>query len=446
MHRLGQHFDIPDDARATGPDELLIGLAEILHMRAGKNGTAEHGWLQRVLPALRRQGAADKGKFGQTKVKPHFADGIAKENIGFRGDGVIPAAAGDRQVHRLQHRFHLIATLGMAWHDDGQLAVSGLDSRMHGGRRLLLAVKGRDRRPCLATTDLFSIGLQKRVIAGRRVRIALKVSRNHHRPGAEIAETFGIEIGLRHHERQLGKQRFSNIVTVVPAVEGPVRETRVHTDLRNVATLQFHHRHRPDFGLSRDGSIGCPVSQETVDGNLDIERHILVDHIVPQPGPCKFGRRHRARGEENENIALADFADQRDEGERFADTCGVEPDERSARALGAGVTETLQPAALVFLALGGTIGKIGFGEWVSGDTGNTVTGESETCDTAAHDILSLIIPRNALPLCCCYRRLLLLKLRHFLSSETKARSHFLVSQYRVLPSQAGITGRPAFTQ
>ncbi len=34
MHRLGQHLDIADDAPAAGADQLLIGLAEILYMRA----------------------------------------------------------------------------------------------------------------------------------------------------------------------------------------------------------------------------------------------------------------------------------------------------------------------------------------------------------------------------------------------------------------------------
>ncbi|MGC8160162.1 hypothetical protein ACP3WZ_26935, partial [Salmonella enterica] len=68
------------------------------------------------------------------------------------------------------------------------------------------------------------------------------------------------------------------------------------------------------------------------------------------------------------------------------------------------------------------------GKGIGGDTGDPVTRKSETCDTAAHDILPLIIPRKACPCSCCCRRLLLLKLRHFLSSETKARSHFLVPE------------------
>ncbi|MNV16470.1 hypothetical protein D3C71_1072330 [compost metagenome] len=74
---------------------------------------------------------------------------------------------------------------------------------MHGGGSLLLAVESGDGGPCLAIADLLAIVLQKRLVAGRRVRVTLEVARNHHRPGAEIAETFGIEIGLRNHQRQL---------------------------------------------------------------------------------------------------------------------------------------------------------------------------------------------------------------------------------------------------
>ncbi|MNV16471.1 hypothetical protein D3C71_1072340 [compost metagenome] len=183
-----------------------------------------------------------------------------------------------------------------------------------------------------------------------------------------------------------------------PAVKGTVGETRVDTDLRNVPALQLHHRHRPDFRFRCDGGIRRPVGEEAIDRDLDVERHILVDHVIAEPRAGQLGRRDRAGGQKHEDIALADFTDQRDEGKGFTDTCGVEPDERAARALGARITETFEPAALVFLALRGPIGKIGLGERVRGDTGNAVTGKSETCETAAHDILPLIIPRNALPL------------------------------------------------
>ncbi len=93
---------------------------------------------------------------------------------------------------------------------------------MHGGCCLLFTVEGGDRRPCLAGADLPAIVLEQSFVARRRIRIALEVAGYNHRPGAEITEAFSIDIGLRNHQRQLGEQRFRNVVPVVPAVEGTV--------------------------------------------------------------------------------------------------------------------------------------------------------------------------------------------------------------------------------
>ncbi len=65
-----------------------------------------------------------------------------------------------------------------------------------------------------------------------------------------------------------------------------------------------------------------------------------MDHIIAKPGTGQLGRGDGACGQKHEDIALAYFADQRNEGERFADTCGMEPDERATGALRAGVSET----------------------------------------------------------------------------------------------------------
>ena len=67
VHARGQvvHLDIADDLGAAVLGERLVGVAEILDIAARQDGAAEHGRLQRILPALGKQRAADEGDFGE---------------------------------------------------------------------------------------------------------------------------------------------------------------------------------------------------------------------------------------------------------------------------------------------------------------------------------------------------------------------------------------------
>ena len=72
---------------------------------------------------------------------------------------------------------------------------------------IFLAFERGDGGPGLAVADLLAVMLQRVIVIGRRIGIDLQIAGNHHRQGAQRAETIGIGLGLRNDQRQVFKQR-----------------------------------------------------------------------------------------------------------------------------------------------------------------------------------------------------------------------------------------------
>jgi hypothetical protein len=60
-----------------------------------------------------------------------------------------------------------------------------------------------------------------------------------------------------------------------------------------------------------------------------------MDRFLAEALGGELGRGDGAGRQDDMDVAAADFADQRDDGVGFTDACGMEPDERALRPVGA---------------------------------------------------------------------------------------------------------------
>ena len=169
-------------------------------------------------------------------------------------------------------------------------------------------------------------------IGGRLRHVELEVAGGGDARRAEIAQAPGIGGGLRQAEVEAAQQRRDGGGRAAPAVERALGQPAVDQEERHAARGRRGDQVGPQIGFDEQRQIGLPMIEEPLDEARRIERHELVDRTRGQPLLGQRRRRHCARGAQHVEFPLADALDQRDDGEQFADTGAMHPDQRARRA------------------------------------------------------------------------------------------------------------------
>ncbi len=97
------------------------------------------------------------------------------------------------------------------------------------------------------------------------------------------------------------------------------------------------------------------------------------------------------------DVTLADFANERDQRQGFADTCRMKPDQRATWAFGTRIAKPFKTPLLILFAFRCPVGQVGPRERIGGHSRHSVTRQGKTCDPAVHTMLPSITLRNAFP-------------------------------------------------
>ena len=126
----------------------------IAHIRAMQHGAAESGRLERVVPALGDQRAADEGDPGEAVEQPELAHCVREIDLRVASDRIAASAPGDAQPLLRQHGADCVAARRVAGSDDRQQAgMSRGKLAMYSRGDLLLAGVRAGSEPHWTRTD-----------------------------------------------------------------------------------------------------------------------------------------------------------------------------------------------------------------------------------------------------------------------------------------------------
>ena len=166
---------IRDFDRGAGRQRLLGGVGEVEHVRTDERRPSQADRLDQVLPAERKQAAADERDVRGREVAGHFAHRVAEHDFDVGGHGRVAAAAHERHRALAQEIGDGRESLRMARDDDGERArrQAARGERIE-DHRLLAVARGcgdpRGPRFAEAHLELASQGLP--VGSSRRRRIS----------------------------------------------------------------------------------------------------------------------------------------------------------------------------------------------------------------------------------------------------------------------------------
>src|SRR5262249_25372980 len=110
------------------------------------------------------------------------------------------------------------------------------------------------------------------------------------------------------------------------------------------------HQVRPEFRFHEQSEIGTPVLEEPADVPRNVEWDELMDHAALQALFSKPTRGHGSRCHKHAESTRPDPVDKRQDTGEFADTCAMQPDQRTFRPPDAAFATALGQALTVFLA------------------------------------------------------------------------------------------------
>ena len=301
-------------------------------MRPVQDGGAELGGLDRVLPAVLDQRAADEDDRREAVDQAELAHGVGHVDVGGRARQFAARTQSRRQPRRRRQLLDARPALGMARRDQRQQAGEiAAQSFMRVDHRAFLAGMGRGRRDQRAGADFILQRVELCPVGRRRRHVELEIAGGDDARRAQGGQALGVARRARQTKVEAAQQIDDGCAQIAPAPERILRQPRIDQDHRHGARRGLDDHVGPQVLFHEQREVRLPMVEEAAHEARHVERHELMDDAARQPLLGQPARGHRSGGHQHADPARAQPLDQRQGADEFADAGAVQPDQRPVR-------------------------------------------------------------------------------------------------------------------